>query len=86
MTQRLNDTAAIVAASPYETQHDHYMRSVRKIDNGFVTTHSQSGPNSPDGPIHMEVFTRDHPDQKDSSEMGGNCGAMRRAVEYMNSK
>lgn len=83
MGDRLNDTAAVVGIVPYESQNEHYSRNVRKIDNGFVTTHYGANPNDPQGPTHKEVFTHDHPDQKDASEMGGNGGAMKRAVEFM---
>lgn len=83
MSKRLNDTAGVVAMIPYESQHEHYSKTVRKIDNGFVTSHYGNSPNDPDGPTHKEVFTRDHPDQKDASEIGTNGGALRRAVEYM---
>lgn len=86
MGKRLNDTAAVVGMSPYESQSEHYSKTVRKIDNGFITTEYQHGPNSPDGPTSKEVFTHDHPDQKDASEIGGHGGAMKRAVEFMNRK
>lgn len=68
---------------PYESQSDHYSRIVRKIDNGYVTSHHCSGPNSPDGPTSKEVFTADHPDLKDASEIGRNGSAMAKAVDYM---
>ncbi len=84
MGKRLNDTKAVVAMVPYESQSDHYSRTVRKIDNGYVTSHYGKNPNDPDGPINKEVFTADHPDQKDSSEIGGNGSAMSRAVSFMN--
>lgn len=83
MGKRLNDTAGVVAMTPYGTQSEHYSKSVRKIDNGYVTNHYEHGPNCPDGPISKEVFTHDHPDQKDASELGGNGGAMKRAVDFM---
>ena len=83
MTKRLNDTAGVVAMNPYESQSEHYSRSVRKVDNGYITTEHHYGPNCPDGPISKEIFTRDHPDQKDASEIGTNGGAMKRAVEFM---
>lgn len=86
MSKRLNDTSAVVGMVPWETQSEHYSRSVRKIDNGFVTTHHGHDPNGPEGPTYKEVFTRDHPDQKDASEMGGNGGAMKRAVEFMKNR
>ena len=81
--KRLNDTAAVVAMAPYESQSEHYSRSVRKIDNGYIVSEHSHNPNDPEGPTHKEVFVRDHPDQKDASEMGGNGGAMKRAVDYM---
>lgn len=86
MGDRLNDTAAVVGMVPYESQSEHYSRTVRKIDNGFLTTHRAYGANCPDGPTDKEVFTRDHPDMKDASEMGRDGNAMRRAVEFMNKK
>lgn len=79
---RLNDTAAVIAMTPYESQNEHYSRSVRPIDNGYVVSEHHYGPNSPDGPNCKEFFTRDHPDLKDSS-MGTNANAMKRAVDYM---
>ena len=86
MGKRLNDTAGVVAMSPYESQSEHYSKSVRKIDNGYITHEHHYGPNCPDGPISKEVFTADHPDLKDASNMDGNGGAMKRAVEFMNKK
>lgn len=83
MGKRLNDTAGVVAMAPCQPYDEHYSRSVRKIDNGYVTKHYGCNPNDPDGPTSKEVFTRDHPDQKDSSELGGNGSAMRRAVDFM---
>ena len=85
--KRLNDTVAVAAMKPYESSHEHYSRTVRKIDNGYLTTTYGHNPNDPDScgdaPTSREVFTRDHPDQSDSGEMGKNGGAMKRAVEYM---
>lgn len=81
MAGRLNDTAAVQAMVPYESQSEHYNRSVRKIDNGYVTTSHEHGPNCPDGPTSKEVFTSDHPDLKDASGVPGN--AMKRAVDFM---
>jgi hypothetical protein len=86
MTKRLNDVAAVQAMIPYESQSEHYSKSVRKIDNGYVIREFKHGPNCPDGPIEKEVFVRDHPDLKDASNMDGNGGAMKRAVEFMNKK
>ena len=83
MGERLNDTAAVVGMKPYESQHEHYSRSVRKIDNGYLTTHYGTNPNDPDGPTHSEVFTTGHPDHHDSAELGTNGNAMKRAVEFM---
>lgn len=83
MAKRLNDTAGVQAMVPYESQSEHYSRSVRKVDNGYITRESHYGPNSPDGPIEKEVFTRDHPDMKDASEIGGNGNAMKKAVDFM---
>ena len=83
MTKRLNDTTAVVAMAPYETQNEHYSRTVRKIDNGYITSHFEHGLNCPDGPVSKEIFTADHPDQCDASEMGSNGCAMKRAVDYM---
>lgn len=86
MAERLNDTAAVAGMVPYETQHEHYSRTVRKIDNGYVTIEHGCNPNDPakegDSPVSRETFTRDHPDQKDSG-MSRNGDAMKRAVEYM---
>jgi hypothetical protein len=83
MSKRLNDTAAVVGMVPYESQSEHYSRSVRKVDNGYITMEHGRNPNDPEGPTHKEVFTRDHPDMKDASMMDGNGGAMKRAVEFM---
>lgn len=80
--ERLNDTAAVVAMNPYESQSEHYNRTVRKIDNGYVTTTYQHGPNCPDGPTSKEVFTTGHPDAMDGA-IGRNGSAMKRAVEFM---
>lgn len=81
MKKRLNDTAAVVPMVPCETQSEHYSRTVRKIDNGYLTSHYDS--NGPDGPINKEVFTTGHPDKMDGDEMGRNGNAMKKAVEYM---
>lgn len=83
MTERLNDTAAVAAMAPYESQSQHYSKSVRKIDNGFVTSEHGMNPNDPDGPNHREVFTRSYPDLDDASEMSRNGNAMKRAVEHL---
>lgn len=80
MEKRLNDTAAIVAMVPYETQSEHYSRTVRPIENGFVVTEHCSGPNSPEGPTSKEVFMPEHPD---SGIIKPNGNAMRRAVDFM---
>lgn len=86
MGKRLNDTAAVVAMAPYESQHEHYSRSVRKIDNGYVTSTCGHNPNDPlsygNGPTSKETFTTEHPDKMDG-ELGRNAGAMKRAVEFM---
>lgn len=86
MGKRLNDTAAVVSMVPYESQSEHYSRSVRKIDNGYLTTHYGKDPNDPEGPLSKEVFTRDHPDMKDASTMDGNGTAMKRAVDFMSKR
>lgn len=83
MGKRLNDTNGVKAMVPYESQSDHYSRTVRKIDNGFVTSHYGRDPNDPDSPTNKEVFTRDHPDMKDASHLDTNNGAMKRAVDFM---
>lgn len=83
MSKRLNDTAAVQGMVPYESQSEHYSRTVRKIDNGYLTSHHGCNPNDPEGPIHKEVFTSDHPDLKDASHLGGNGSAMKKAVEFM---
>jgi hypothetical protein len=87
MGDRLNDTSAVVGMTPYETSHQHYSRTVRKIDNGFITHEMGKNPNDPEGygdsPVSREVFTRDHPDLADSSMMGTNPNAMKKAVEFM---
>lgn len=85
MGKRLNDTAGVVAMSPYESQSQHYSKSIRKIDNGYITREYQHGPNCPEGPIEKEVFTHDHPDQKDAG-MSRNGEAMKKAVEFMNKR
>lgn len=86
MGKRLNDTKGVIAMVPYESQSDHYSRSVRKIDNGYLTTEYGCNPNDPEGPTNKEVFTRDHPDQKDASEVGRDGSAMKRAVDFMNKR
>jgi hypothetical protein len=86
MSERLNDTAGVVGMKPLETQSEHYSKYVRKIDNGYVTTEHAQDPSAIGGPTYKEVFTQDHPDQRDASEMGGNGGAMKRAVDYMNKR
>jgi hypothetical protein len=86
MGKRLNDTAAVIGITPYESQHEHYSRTVRKIDNGYVTSTYGKDPNDPascgDGPTSKEVFTTSHPDHMDG-EMSRNGSAMKRAVEFM---
>lgn len=86
MGDRLNDTKAVVGMVPYENSHEHYSRTVRKIDNGYITSHYGKNPNDPEGPTSMEVFTRDHPDQKDASEIGRDGSAMKRAVDFMKNR
>lgn len=83
MGKRLNDTKAVVSMAPYESQSEHYSRTVRKIDNGYVTSHYGCNPNDPDGPTSKEVYTTDHPDKKDAAELGTNGNAMKRAVDFM---
>ena len=83
MGKRLNDTAAVVGMVPYESQSEHYSRTVRKIDNGYLTTEYGNGPNDPCGPTHKEVFSTEHPDHKDGM-VGGGGTAMKRAVDFMN--
>jgi hypothetical protein len=87
MGGRLNDTAAVVGMVPYENSHQHYSRTVRKIDNGYLTTEYGNNPNDPamcgDSPVSKEVFTRSHPDLADSSMMDRNGNAMKKAVEFM---
>ncbi len=84
MGKRLDDTKAVVAMVPYESQSDHYSRTVRKIDNGYVTSHYGCNPNDPEGPTHKEVFTLGHPDGDiGSGEMSRNTSAMKRAVDFM---
>lgn len=83
MGDRLNDTKAVVAMVPYESQSDHYSRTVRKIDNGYVTSHYGCNPNDPEGPTNKEVFSEDHPDK---TAMGSHGNPMRRAVEFMTKK
>jgi hypothetical protein len=83
MGKRLDDTAGVVAMTPYESQSLHYSKTTRKIDNGYVTSEHKSDSNDPDGPVHKEVFTRSHPDLDDAGEMSRNGSAMKRAVEFM---
>lgn len=83
MGKRLNDTTGVVSMSPYESQSEHYNRSVRKIDNGFLVRESHhGGPNCPDGPTDKEVFMSEHPDT-DKSGLGDSGNAMKKAVTYM---
>lgn len=80
---RLNDTVAVVGMVPYESQHQHYSRTVRKIDNGFVTSEYSHNPNDPEGPTSKEVFTHDHPDA-DSASLNAGGSMMKRAVDVLN--
>lgn len=85
MGKRLNDTMAVKAMIPYESQSEHYSRTVRKIDNGYVTSHHGHDPNGPDGPTHKEIYTAGHPDgELPADKMDTNSGAMKRAVDFMN--
>jgi hypothetical protein len=87
MGKRLNDTSAVVGMTPYESPAEHYSRTVRKISNGYLTAHYGTNPNDPDSyddaPNSREVFTRDHPDLKDSSMMDRNANAMTKAVGHL---
>ncbi len=85
MAKRLDDTKAVQAMVPYESQSEHYSRTVRKIDNGYVTSHYGRGPNDPDGPTNKEVFTMGHPDGdiNGNNELHRNESAMKKAVSYM---
>lgn len=84
MSKRLNDTAGVQAMVPYEKQSEHYSRTVRKIDNGYVTTHYGCNPNDPEGPTNKEVYTLGHPDGEiGKSEIGRDGSAMKRAVDFM---
>lgn len=83
MGKRLNDTAAVVGMVPFESQQEHYSRTVRKIDNGYLTSSYGHNPDGcGDSPQSKEVFTTEHPDKMDG-EMGRNGSAMKRAVEFM---
>jgi hypothetical protein len=86
MKPRMNDTAAVIGMQPYDSQHEHYSRTVRKIDNGYVTTTYGKNPNDPEGcgdaPTSREVFSHEHPDHA-PGEMGRNSNAMARAVSFM---
>lgn len=84
--KRLNDTAAVIAMNPYQSQSEHYSRTVRKIDNGYVTSHHSYGPNDPSGPTSKEVYSEMHPDTHDGSVVGGESGAMKRAVDCLKGK
>lgn len=84
--KRLSDTAAVVAMVPYESQREHYSRSVRPIDNGYIVSEHHSGPNCPDGPISKEMFVHEHPSHDTNSEIGRNGDAMKRAVEHINKR
>lgn len=76
---RLNDTAAI-AAMPMEDQHSTHV-SIRKIDNGFVTTRSSSGQH---GFSSSETFTEQRPDQDGEIHGPDDSGdSMRRAAAYL---
>lgn len=84
--KRLDDTAAVQGMVPYESQSEHYSRTVRKIDNGYLVRESHYGPNGPDGPTDKEVFMKNHPDDKRMSSDVGSGGAMKKAVEFMKRK
>lgn len=83
MGKRLNDAAGIVGMVPYESQSEHYSRTVRKIDNGYLVKEYKHGSNCPDGPTDKEVFMTGHPDGDISDKMGRNGNAMTRAVDFM---
>lgn len=86
MGKRLNDISAVQAMNPYESQNEHYSKTVRKIDNGYIVHESHYGPNCPDGPTSKEVFVHEHPSHDTNSEIGSNAGAMKRAVDFMNKR
>jgi len=83
MAKRLNDTAAVIGMSPYESQSEHYSHSVRKIDNGFICNEYHSGPNCPDGPTSKEYFMPEHPGAATEGVLANHGNAMKRAVEFM---
>lgn len=73
-SKRLNDTAA-VKAMPVSCDDSCYTsKSIRKIDNGYVTSTYGSGKST-------EVFTPEHPDK--ISGMDSSKDSMSRAVQYM---
>lgn len=80
MAKKLSDTVAL-QATPFGgnscADNQHYSKSVRKIDNGYITSESH---NDGLGYRSMETYSADHPDK---SSVGGNTDSMARAVEFM---
>lgn len=76
MGKRLNDTIAVKASMPSgSSSYQHSSKTIRKIDNGYVT--SMYG----DGTASTEIFTAEHPDSPANAVNSGD--AMKRAVDYM---
>jgi hypothetical protein len=87
-SSRLNDTQAIVAMVPYESEHNHYSRTVRPLENGFlVREFSQGTSNDPnhlgDSPISREYYSEQHPDNMGRDPHVCKPTAMKRAVDYL---
>ncbi len=83
MAKRLSDVNALMA-TPFgggENPREHHTKEIRKIDNGYVTRESHD-----DGLGYrsMETYTPEHPEA--SAAVGGDCGSMAKAVEFMNKK
>lgn len=73
MGKRLNDTNALVSCP---SAHEHYSKSIRKIDNGYLTSIYSGGECS-------EMYSENHPDKGGGSDLDGGHGALRKAVEFM---
>lgn len=80
--KRLNDTIAVKAMMPSTPQdYQHMSKTIRKIDNGFVTSTYSDGKST-------ETFSSESPGDFASGEKGGeltrDTNAMKRAVDFMN--
>lgn len=82
MSKRRLSSVPVLAATPAADNYVSKTVSVRKIDNGFVRSTSESGP---DGYKSSETFHRSDPglkmrESRDSA--GSNSGALRDAIAH----